>query len=268
VDAGNYVDRSASGGCSNKCQFMVVSYRDLRYDVLNIGKQEAWMGYETLVQIRDTIKNTEFVSANLIDLNTKRPLFKPYVIKDYGKFRVGVLGLLNEADFPKGNLLLDSVNLSVIPSLDAAKKYIPLLARKTDAIVVMTELGSQQADSLATLYPDIDLILSTGSIRGGEVPYAVKKTHVAGTGSSGYSGHYAMLEFNPSWPDSVAFSSFKDELTDAYDEPGMWADRLAAFNASPARPAAATKAEQKKPAMTAQPAPASSAKPIEAKKSN
>ena len=248
VDAGNYVDRQGSGGCSNKCQFMITSYKDLHYDVLNLGKQEVWMGYETLTDLIDTTKRTDFISANLLDLKTKKPLAKPYVIKDYGTLRVGVIGLINEGDFPKGTSLLDTTRLMIMPHREAAKKYIPSLARKVDAVVLLCELSSAQLDTLLKLVPDVDLVLSTGGIKSGENVSLIGRTRVLGTGSSGYNGHYAMLEFNPAWKDSVGFSSYQEPLTDAYDEQGVWSDKLAAFNAAPppqAKPAPQTKTSVK-----------------------
>jgi len=233
VDAGNYVDRAGTGGCSNKCQFMVTSYKDLHYDVLNLGRQEVWMGYETLRAMMDTVKNTEFVSANLIEVKSKRPVVKPFVIKDYGKFRVGVIGLLNEGDFPKGSTLLDTANMVILPHKEAAKKYIPSLARKVDALVLLTELPSVLLDTLVKTYPEIDLVISTGGLRSGETPTTIGKTRIVGSGSSGYNGHYAELEFNPAWKDSLGFRNFQEPLSDTYDEKGVWADRLAAFNSMP-----------------------------------
>jgi 2',3'-cyclic-nucleotide 2'-phosphodiesterase (5'-nucleotidase family) len=240
VDAGDYVDRGGNGGCTNKCQFMVTSYKDLHYDVLNIGKQEVWMGYDaldSLIRATKAAKGTQFVSANLVNVKTKRPLTNPTVVKDYGHFRVGLIGLLAEADFPKGSTLLDSTHLAVTPYMDAAKKYLPSLLKKTDAVVVLGELTSGQIDTLVKAYPDIDVVISTGAVKTGEAPYVVGKTHVLGTGSSGYSGHYAMLEFNPSRSDSVGFTQYQDQLTETYEEKGLWADKIAAFSAMPAAPA-------------------------------
>lgn len=224
------MDRQGSGGCSNKCQFMITSYKDLHYDVLNLGKQEVWMGYETLTDLIDTTKRTDFVSANLLDLKTKKPLAKPYAIKDYGNLRVGVIGLVNEGDFPKGTSLLDTTQLMIMPHREAAKKYIPSLARKVDAVVLLCELSSVQLDTLLKLVPEIDLVLSTGGIKSGENVSVIGKTRILGTGSSGYNGHYAMLEFNPAWKDSIGFAGYQDGLTDTYDEQGEWTERLAAFD--------------------------------------
>ena len=246
VDAGDYVDRAGNGGCSSKCQFMVTSYEDLHYDVLNIGKQEVWMGYnalDSLIRATKAAKNTQFVSANLINVKTKRPMTSPSVIKDFGHFRVGLIGLLAEADFPRGSALLDSTHLAVTPYMDAARKYLPSLLHKTDAVVVLGELSSGQIDTLVKAFPDIALVISTGALRNGETPLTIGKTRVVGPGSSGYSGHWAMLEFNAAGKDSLGFSQYQDQLTESYEEKGLWADKVAAFNATPASPISATPAK-------------------------
>lgn len=233
VDAGNYVDRAGgSGGCTNKCQFMIYSYNDLHYDVLNLGRQEVWMGKETLKSIIDTTK-CEFVSANLLDAKSGKPFAKPYVLKDYGNMRVGILGLLNEADFPAGTSMLDTTAFSVGSYMDAVKKYVPLLNRKADVVVLLCELPSTALDTMLVAFPDIDLVVSSGALKTGEQPTKVGKTQIVGTGSSGYSGHYCMIELNPQWKDSVAFTNFTDFLTDTYEEKGPWADRLLAFSTNP-----------------------------------
>lgn len=239
VDAGDYVDRGNNGGCTSKCQFMVTSYKDLHYDVLNIGKQEVMMNYDaldSLIRATRAAKGTQFVSANLINVKTHRPLTNPTVIRDYGHFRVGIIGLLAEADFPRGNSLLDTLHLAVTPFMDAAKKYLPSLIRKTDAVVVLGELTSGQIDTLCKVYPQITMVISNGAVKTGELPGLSGKSHVVGTGNQGSSGHYAMLEFNPAWHDSIAFSQYQDQLTDTYEEKGEWADKIMAFNAMPAAP--------------------------------
>jgi len=230
VDAGNFVDRAgAKGGCSDKCQFLVNSYEDLHYDVLNIARQEVSMGYETLVALRDTSRGTSYVSANLIDAKSKKPLFEPYVIKDYGNMRVGVMGLLRDADFPETSSIVDTNYMRVTSTQAAAAKYLPELIRKTDAVILLCELPTDDLDSLVQKYPDIAVIISTGALRTGETATTMGKTRVLGTGSSGYNGHYATLEFQPSWGDSVGFADFKDALLESYDIPGQWSERLAAF---------------------------------------
>jgi 2',3'-cyclic-nucleotide 2'-phosphodiesterase (5'-nucleotidase family) len=258
VDAGNFVDRAGgTGGCTNKCQFMIYSYKDLHYDVLNIGRQEVWMGKETLKSIIDTTK-TEFVSANLLDLHSGKPFAKPYVIKDYGNLRVGILGLLNEADFPAGSSMIDTTAFKIGSYMDAVKKYVPLLNRKADLVVLLCELPSTALDTMLVQYPDVDLVISSGAIKTGEQPTKIGRTQIVGTGSSGYSGHYCLLELNPAWKDSVGFTNFTDFLTDTYEEKGAWADRLTAFNTNPPPnppvPAA-------KPSTSVTPLPQGTAKP-------
>jgi hypothetical protein len=165
--------------------------------------------------------------------------------------RIGILGLLRYEDFPSGSSIIDSTVLRVEPQLDAARKYIPGLVSKTDGIIVLCELPNDDIKALEEAFPDIDLIITSGASSSGEAMTMVGKTRVIGSGSQGYSGHFATLEFNPTWSDSVGYSDFRAELTDTYDQPGEWADRLAAFEKSPSsstKPAAGTQAKPVTPA--------------------
>ena len=229
VDAGNFVDRSASGGCSNKCQFMLTSYDGLDFDVLNIARQELGMGHETLAALRDTSEGAEFVSANIIDAKKNKLMFKSYVIKDYGNMKVGVMGLVRDADYPAATSELDTNELKVSNTMDAAKKYLPELKNKADAIVLLCELPTADLETLLAEYPFVDFAISTGALRTGESATLMGTTRVVGSGSSGYNGHWAMFEMNPAWGDSMAYSDYRDQLTDTYDVPGELTDKLAAF---------------------------------------
>ncbi|MBL0062477.1 MAG: hypothetical protein IPP40_13580 [bacterium] len=102
--------------------------------------------------------------------------------------------------------------------------------RKTDAVILLCELPTDDLDSLVKDYPDIDVVISTGALRSGETTTTIgKKTRLLGTGSSGYNGHYATLEFKPTWGDSIGFADFKDALIETYDVTGAWTEKLAAF---------------------------------------
>jgi 2',3'-cyclic-nucleotide 2'-phosphodiesterase (5'-nucleotidase family) len=230
VDAGNFVDRNgATGGCSNKCQFMLTSYEGLKFDVLNIARQEISMGFATLSALRDTTESVEFVSANIVDAKKNKLMFKPYVIKDYGNMKVGILGLIRDEDFPANTSIIDTTELRVTSTAEAAKHYLPELQKKVNAVVLLCELPTDDIEELIKDYPFVDFVISTGPVRAGEGMTMLGTTRVVGSGSSGYNGHWAMLEMNPTWGDSLGYSDFRDQLTDSYDVPGELTDKLAAF---------------------------------------
>lgn len=230
VDAGNYVDRAGNnGGCTSKCAFMISSYQDLKYDVLNLGRSEVFMGCETIKALRDSAKSgTEFVSANLLDKKSGKLIVKPYVIKKYRNMQVAIIGLLNQADFTSVSTI-DTNRLKVASYIETAQKYIPALSKNNDAVIVLGDLSSAAIDSLTREVQGIDFVISSGSVSSGENGTWIKKTRVIGTGTSGYNGHSTILEFNPLWKDSIAFSDYNVPLDSSFQEPGQWADRLAAF---------------------------------------
>jgi 2',3'-cyclic-nucleotide 2'-phosphodiesterase (5'-nucleotidase family) len=232
VDAGNYVDRSPNtGGCTSKCAFMISSYEDLYYDVLNIGKTEVWMGLETIQGLQDSArKGTEFVSANLVDKKNGKLICKPYVIKDYGNMRVAVLGLLNEADFVAPSTI-DTTRLKVTPYIEAAKKYVSSVKNSVDAVIILADIAQPAIDSLVKKVDGIDYVISPSVNQENAVKSG--KTRLIGTGSSGYNGHFTVMEFNPSWKDSIAYADQNIPLDETFDETGKWSERIAAFQASP-----------------------------------
>lgn len=230
VDAGNFVDRSGTGqGCSAKCEFMLSSYDGLNFDVLNIARQEISLGYDALKTLREKTTHTKFVSGNLVDITSGKLLFDPYVIRDYGSIKVGVLGLLRDADFPANTSLLDSTKLKVTGTREAADRYLRELKGKVNSVVLLCELSTEDLDTIIAAHPEIDLVISSGPVRSGETMSKIGRTVIVGTGSSGYNGHYAMLEFNPTWGDSIACKPYQDALTDAYDEHSPIAEKLAVF---------------------------------------
>ncbi|MBL0062478.1 MAG: hypothetical protein IPP40_13585 [bacterium] len=230
VDAGNFVDKDgAKSGCSVKCKFLLTSYDELDYDVLNIARQEIAMGYETLTTLRDTSKSVEFVSANLMDVKKNRLMFEPYAIKDYGNMKVGVMGLIRDADFPPTASVIDTNTMRVSSTREAADRYLPKLKNEVNSIVVLCELSSDDIDTLVKAHPYIDLVISSGALKSGETTISIGNTRVVGVGSSGYNGHWAKLEYNPAWGDSFAYADYKDALIDTYELPGEWTDKLAAF---------------------------------------
>jgi hypothetical protein len=156
--------------------------------------------------------------------------------------------------------MIDSVNFSVGPYYEAVKKYVPMLAKKADVVMLLCELPSTALDTMLLKFPEIDIVVSSGALKSGEQPTKVGHAQIVGTGSSGYSGHYAMLELNPAWKDSVGFVNFSDFLTDNYEEKGAWTDRLTAFSTNP--PPNPPIPGQKTPTVSATPPATSTSKVV------
>ncbi|WP_395695728.1 bifunctional metallophosphatase/5'-nucleotidase [Nocardioides sp.] len=129
----------------------------VRYDAAALGNHEFNYGLRTL---RTFERQLDFplLGANAVDPATKRPAFKPYVIKTFNvgrgrRLRVGVLGLTNP-----GIAIWDKANVEgrmEFPGLvEQAKKFVPEMKKKgCDLVVVAAHSGATTSSSYGDALP-------------------------------------------------------------------------------------------------------------------
>jgi hypothetical protein len=129
------------------------------YDAVNVGEKDLMMGLKFLSEVGLKAK-FPFVSTNLVDKKTGKPVFKPYLVKEIIGLRVGILGLLDD----QFNQTLQEKNpeLNVTEPIAALKAAMKGLKEHCDLIVVLSQLGESKDRKLAREDPDIDLILGGG----------------------------------------------------------------------------------------------------------
>lgn len=148
----------------------------LRYDAGNIGNHEFNFGLPFLMQ---SLKGAKFpyVSANVTDVKTKKPLVQPYTLLKRElvdaegkkqKITVGVIGFV-----PPQILMWDKANLEgkVVAQdiIDSARRYVPEMKKKgADIVIAVAHSGFEKNEqpkfaenSVAELanVPGIDAIL-------------------------------------------------------------------------------------------------------------
>jgi len=137
--------------------FLIKTLNYIGYDLLNIGDTEFGFSRKVLLQIKRQLQPT-LISANILDRNSRKPLFSPYVIREVEGVRVGFLGLITDrlpARIPPANLQ----GISISSPLETARRYVPLLKKKSDLVVILGHLGMERAISLAKEIPDINIII-------------------------------------------------------------------------------------------------------------
>jgi len=110
----------------------------MKYDVVNVGEGELSLGSAFFQEIVNH-SALSFVSANIVGNRNTFPGIKPYVVMDYGKFRVGITGITASVFFD-----IDDPNkegLMVGNHVKALKEIIPELRRKADIIILLSHLG-------------------------------------------------------------------------------------------------------------------------------
>ena len=157
---------------------MAAAMNKMRYDAAALGNHEFNYGMDTLRAYESQL-DFPLLGANAVDPATKRPVFRPYVIKKYrvakGRkpLKIGILGLVTP-----GVAIWDKANVQgkvEFPGLvEQAAKFVPELKKKgCDLVVVSAHSGADTSSSygdalpypenaaslVAEQVPDIDAIL-------------------------------------------------------------------------------------------------------------
>ncbi|MDE3112268.1 MAG: bifunctional metallophosphatase/5'-nucleotidase [Chloroflexota bacterium] len=152
------------------------------YDAQAVGNHDLDWGQDELAK-RAAEASFPFLAANLVQAATGAPppYVKPYVVKDLGIARVGVIGLT----YPSASIIKASSTkgLVFLPGIESVRKYLPEVRRQADVIVVLSHLGVEGGTSriaggdtsLAEAVPGIDVIV------GGHDHLVFRTARVAGT---------------------------------------------------------------------------------------
>lgn len=119
---------------------MVEAMNAMHYDVFGVGNHDFNFGL-THLKKAESQAHFPFVTSNIFVAHTNRPYFKPYVIKEVGGVKVGVIGFS-----PPGIVLWDHANvhgrIEVRDLLASARRYIPeMKAKGCDVILAIPHSG-------------------------------------------------------------------------------------------------------------------------------
>jgi 2',3'-cyclic-nucleotide 2'-phosphodiesterase (5'-nucleotidase family) len=139
-----------------RAKFVLNIYEKLGYDALNIGDTDLGLGIEYL---RNLQKNSKipFLSANLKEKKTRNPVFKPYLIKEIGGLKIGILGLITTEISP--NIQKELKDYSIENPMKAAKETINRYMASCDHIIALAHLTPPETETLAKEVPVISIII-------------------------------------------------------------------------------------------------------------
>jgi len=134
------------------------------YHAIAIGKEEFTFGTEFIKKQIKTLK-IPFLSANTYMGETRGPLGIPYLIKEVGNVKVGILGLTAPiSKKPKqiqAQLKTKDSEVEVQDPFASAKEYLPIIKDKADLIIVLSDLSQRENRILVSEFTDIDVILAS-----------------------------------------------------------------------------------------------------------
>ncbi|MBN2244966.1 MAG: bifunctional metallophosphatase/5'-nucleotidase [Candidatus Aminicenantes bacterium] len=130
----------------------------LNYDIWVPGNHLFDRGQSNVKKLLSLAK-PEVINANIIYQESGELFFKkPYSVLDRAGVKVGLVAVMEE------NFLVEvqrevTKNLDVLPILPTLRKYVPLLDRETDLIVVLVHARFEAGRDIARNIPGIDVVL-------------------------------------------------------------------------------------------------------------
>ncbi len=181
---------------TEKAYLIVESFNLLGYDALGIGDDDLSLGKEFLMEISKKVK-FPLLSSNLIDEESGKLLFSPYILKNINGLRVGIFSLLSPDSF-LGQADTRRKGLSLRSPVETAQSMVKELQSKTDLILLLSHLGYQKDMELAQTVSGIHFII--GSHTGINLPFPPivnNKTTILQTVSKGmYAGRLDLTFYN------------------------------------------------------------------------
>jgi 5'-nucleotidase / UDP-sugar diphosphatase len=145
---------------TNKGEAVTRAMSLMRYDALAVGNHDFDWGQDVLAQ-RAGEAAFPFLAANVIETRTGRspPYLKPFVVRDLGLTRVGIIGLTNPAS---GSIVKATsiAGLRFLPAADSLRPVIAEVRKQASIIVVAAHIGTADATQLAREVPGIDVIIA------------------------------------------------------------------------------------------------------------
>lgn len=180
---------------TEKALLIIESYNLMGYDAIGIGDDDLSLGKEFLMGLSKKA-HFPFLSSNLINDETGKPLFQPYLLKEINGLRIGIFSLLSQ-DFFTDRGESRTKGLTFSPPIEVAQNMVKQLQPKTDIIILLSHLGYSKDMEVAQSVPGIHIIV--GSHTGINLYHApiIKNTILLQTGSKGmYGGRFDLTFYN------------------------------------------------------------------------
>ena len=180
---------------AEKAKLIAESIRQMGYDAVAVGDDDLSLGKEFLMEISKETK-VPFLSSNLLDEATGKPLFPTSLIKNSSGLRIGIFSLLGPDTFPNPNDPRRK-GLLLRPPAEVAQAMVKELQPKTDWIILLSHLGYPKDVELAQALPGIQIIIGGHTGINLANPPIINKSLILQMASKGlYGGILSLTLFN------------------------------------------------------------------------
>lgn len=169
-----------------KAAVYMKAYNMMGYDAFTPGELDLSLGIDELMKMNRQA-DFPFLAANLMNAQSNKPIFKPYIIKEMkeaGGMKVGIFGLISNR-FPSRNPQTGREKFKIVDPIEAAKKVVDVLKPQCRVIVALVQLGADEEKMLANRADGIDFIVNGHLTRARAFPQLVNHTQIFVAGARG-----------------------------------------------------------------------------------
>ncbi len=125
------------------------------YDALNLGDEDFALGQAFLEEQRQKA-SFPFLSANLVSRSSQELPWQPYVIKEMGYFKVGIIGLISPALWSQA----PSGDVAARDPAEVLNTLLPEVKKKAHVVVVLAHMSYNEAVELLNVVEGIQVIIT------------------------------------------------------------------------------------------------------------
>jgi 5'-nucleotidase len=168
----------------DRAEVFLDAFAAMGQDAIGLGDRDLSLGRDRLLALAKKAK-FPMLSANIVDKESKKPLFQERVILDRAGFKVGVFSVVTQSVVDRATVL-DGNGIEIADPIEAAKEQVRALeAEGAQIIVALAHVDMEDARKLAQAAPKITAILGTNSQQLLRYPEAVGTTYVCDAFSKG-----------------------------------------------------------------------------------
>jgi 2',3'-cyclic-nucleotide 2'-phosphodiesterase (5'-nucleotidase family) len=196
-----------------KARLIVESLNVMGYDAVGIGDDDLTLGKDPLMEIAKSA-NFPFLSSNILDETSEKPLFKPYLLKEVNGVRIGIFSLLSP-DFFHGPSDHRKKGLVLRPPVETAQAMVNELRPKTDLIILLSHLGYSKDMELARAVQGIHVIVGSHTGINLVYPPVINGTIILQTGPKGMQAgklHLTLFNSEPTFYNMASRRTLEDTL--------------------------------------------------------
>lgn len=211
LDAGDLLFKKFSGlipenevkMVTEKAHLIIGSLNLMGYDAMGIGDDDLTLGKEFLIEISKKA-NSPFLSSNILDEESGKPIFQPYLVKEINGLRIGIFSLLSPDVF-SGPSDPRIKGLTLQNPIEVAQDMVKELQSKTDLVILLSHLGYSKDVEFAQNVPGVHLIVGGHTGINLSYPPIMKNTVILQAPPKGMYG--AKFDLNFGHPESTFYNS-------------------------------------------------------------